>query len=127
MILGIRIMNFNFDADEDTLLLLDISKDFLVRYFNHAEDEAVELINRFYNDNKHRVTDDFYHHESSFRIAAMIHYFAFLKMGEPGFTKWLMENNFWTTPREALEHFDKRFFKHDDNQGESWLPGRTNS
>lgn len=103
-------MSFNFQTDDETLALLEVTRDFLVQYFNHTLRHAEGLIDTFYEENRARVPAHFYHHESSFRVAVMIHYFVHLKLKDEGFGDWMRANQFVETPREALEYFNEKYF-----------------
>lgn len=102
--------NFNFETDEETLVILEIARDFLMQYFNHTQEKSDILINTFYDRNRGRVDDDFYHHESSFRVATMAQYFIYLTGNEKDFINWLKKEKLWETPREAIEYFNKKYF-----------------
>lgn len=68
-------MTFHLGSDEETDLILEIAADLLVQYFQHEKGSADRLVRAFYEMNRGRVENEFYHHESSFRVAAMTHYF----------------------------------------------------
>ncbi len=97
--------------DEDTYKRLDIAGDFLGQYFEHPEALAVEMTISFFRHHGDQFTEDIIHHESSFRIAAAIHYFEFLNRSTEGFGDWLIESGNIQTPESAHAYFRERYFK----------------
>ena len=96
--------------EEDTFKLLDISLHFLVRFFGHSEHEARVLLKKFDSDFSEIYDEDVLHHESSYRIAAFIHYLVFLSGDGRALGEWLQEEGHVGTPPEAAEYFRKQYF-----------------
>ena len=103
-------MEFDFTTDEDTKLLLEIAVWCLSEYFGHSEDEAVHLVNAFYDKFKDLWEDSFYHHEMPFRVAARMHYVIHLGGKNSEFSEWIIGTEWNQAPREAIEYFQQRFF-----------------
>lgn len=96
--------------DDDTYKILDIAGDFLFQYFDHSAALAAELTISFFKHHGDRFTEDIMHHDSSFRIAAAIHYFEFLNRSTGGFGDWLIASGNIQTPDAALAYFRERYF-----------------
>ena len=97
--------------DDETQRLLQISVDFLSMFFGYDEVAAnnhMETFLRFYSKD---FDEDQLHHESSYRISAIVHYLIGLKGDKNKLQKWLVENiNNQKTPYEAIEYFRENYF-----------------
>jgi hypothetical protein len=96
--------------DSDTMRLLEISADFLIQYFAYGREEAEHLVSSFLDHFKEVYDEDFLHHESSYRLAAMIHYFESLHGPRERLGHWLAESGYQEEPREALAYFREKYF-----------------
>lgn len=103
-------MNFNFETDEDTVLLFEMVVWCLVKYFGHTEETSVGLVNDFCNKAKSRWEDDFYHHETPFRVAARIHYVSFMKGNNSEFADWVLTSKWGKPPQEAIDYYKRVFW-----------------
>ena len=105
-------MDFKFSTDEDTECLLEITIWCLEKYFGHDSTSALTSINNYYERNKKQVSDDFYHYEGSFHIAARVQYSEVLKLGRDrgdNFVNWLRDLGYYQVPHEALTYFRKHY------------------
>jgi hypothetical protein len=96
--------------DDDTYRLLDITLEFLRQYFGHSEDDAEALMTCFFNDFSKRFDEDGIHHESSYRMAAIIHYLSHQKGNPDALGDWLVSSGNNQAPSEALEYFREHYF-----------------
>ena len=96
--------------DEDTYRVLDIALYFLRKYFGHSEDEAKALMRCFFNDFAKRFDEDGIHHESSYRMAAIIHFLSHKKGSPDALGDWLLSSGHNQAPPEALEYFREHYF-----------------
>ncbi|MEI1373559.1 hypothetical protein PQG02_15460 [Nostoc sp. UHCC 0926] len=104
------MINFSFQTDEDTVCLFQIVIWCLKKYFCHTDNSAVEAINSYYEKNLKIHDDDFYHHETVFRVAVRIHYFEVLKGEANKFHDWIRESDYNYSPREAIDYFNTFYF-----------------
>lgn len=95
--------------DADTVRLLEITHHFLIAYFHHDCNEADRLMSEFLSAS--RYDEDFMHHESSFRLAAIIHYIHALGGDPSSVGTWLIDQGYNITPRDALEYFREHYFR----------------
>ena len=100
----------DFAVDDDTRRIFEITRDFLVQYFDHDEPAATTLVNEFYAKHASRWDDDVYHHHSSFRVAAMVHFYGHLGGMDAEFNAWRKANGLLDTPRDALAYFNSNYF-----------------
>jgi len=103
-------IKFEFSADEDTKRLFEIAVYFLERYFGYGQDEAVKLVNYYYNQRENKHDDDYYHHEGAFHVAVQIHYFIYLEKDIDHFPEWKLDHNLINTPREAIDYFHEHYY-----------------
>ncbi len=96
--------------DEDTFRLLEISTEFLIRFFEHTQEKADILMMKFLKSYSKYYDEDILHHESSYRIAAIVHYLIELKGSRETLGNWLVENGYNKQPPEALEYFRDHYF-----------------
>lgn len=96
--------------DDDTFRILDISLVFLVRFFGHSEAGAKELLREFNASFASYYDEDALHHESSYRVAAMIHYLVSLGGAREELGEWLHQEGHTSAPPEALEFFRENYF-----------------
>lgn len=96
--------------DEETFLVIDIAREFLTQYFGSSDSEArtqiAELLTRFPD----AFDEDGIHRDSSYGVAASASYL----IGQNGslreLSQWMYENGHNRVPRDALEHFNSRYF-----------------
>ena len=105
-------MKFNFDTDDDTRKLLEITVHFLQTYFGYEESDAISTIEAYYKQAHH--DDDYYHQLSSFHVAVRVHYFITLNGTYDNFVFWRRDNCLNTQPPEAAQHFRDYYFLQDD-------------
>ncbi len=105
-----RNLLLDCDYDKDTYRLLDIALLFLVRYFGHSDTEAEQLMVRFHQSFSQQFDEDAIHHESSYRLAAIIHYLVSMRGRRDGLGDWLSEEGHSSPPAEALEYFREHYF-----------------
>jgi hypothetical protein len=97
--------------DEETQRLLQISVDFLSMFFGYNEVEANKLMKSFLSLYSKNFDEDMLHHESSYRVSAIVHYLVGLNGERNKLQEWLVENiNNQRTPYEALEYFQEHYF-----------------
>jgi hypothetical protein len=97
--------------DEETERLLQISVDFLSKFFGYSKDESDDYMEKFLESYSNEFDEDMLHHESSYRISVIIHYLIGLKGERNNLQNWLVENiNNKRTPNEALEYFQEHYF-----------------
>lgn len=97
--------------DSDTLRVLEISLHFLDTYFGHNTDKGLELMKSFFDNHGDRFNEDNIHHQSSYRLSAIIHYYEFLKGENAGLGEWLRTNNHFQATGEAMEYFREKYFR----------------
>lgn len=96
--------------DDDTYKVLDIAHYFLGHYFGHSEENAGAIMVSFFQEYGSRFDENVVHHESAYRMAAIIHYLLHLK-GEPDkLGDWMLESGVNQQPSEALEYFREHYF-----------------
>jgi len=71
---------------------------------------ACRLLAEFVRQHGDRFDEDQLHHESSFRVAAIAHYFVVEHGSAEQLGDWLEQNNWKDAPAEALEYFRERYF-----------------
>jgi hypothetical protein len=103
-------MKFDFETDDESLKLFEITVHFLQVYFKYPAKEAVSMLNEYHRqwESIHQ-DDDFYHHIGAYESAVRIHYFQGLKADSRDYITWRMENGFNKTPREALEYWRNNY------------------
>jgi len=97
--------------EDDTYRVLDITLAFLVQYFEHSEADAAALMQHFFEHYSERFDEDAVHHESSYRMAAIIHYLSHKKGNPNELGDWLISSGNNQTPREALEYFREHYIE----------------
>jgi hypothetical protein len=97
--------------DEDTYTLIQIAVDFLVQYFGCTIDDANQAMIVFLQSYSSDFDEDALHHESSYRLAAIVHYLIRLKGSREQLGNWLVENGYNRTPFDAMDYFNKEYFK----------------
>lgn len=111
-------MKFVRPYDEDTEKILEIAVDFLSQYFGYGREEALQLTNDFLQTYGDRYDEDFFHHEMSYRVAAVIHYLQGLHGSTATLKKWLIENGHNQPPRESFEYFRQKFYSREPSEQE---------
>jgi hypothetical protein len=111
-----KLVNKNFE--NDTFRILDIALKFLETYFEHSPERAELAMKRFFETFSDRFGEDIIHHESSYRMAAIIHYLCDLKGDPDRLGHWLLEQKFNQTPVEALDYFRRHYFEKYRNSSE---------
>lgn len=96
--------------DDDTFKLLDIAHHFLEFYFGHLPEQASEIMVAFFNEFGPRFDENVVHHESSYRMAAIIHYLTYLKGSPDKLGDWMLETGTNHQPREAVEYFQEHYY-----------------
>ena len=99
--------------DDDTYRVLDIALTFLSQYFGHHGNDAKNLMKRFFSDFSDRFDEETIHHESSYRMAAIIHYLSYKKGNPNELGDWLISTGHHQAPPEALEYYRERYFTND--------------
>ncbi len=100
----------SYGYDDDTFRLLEISVDFLVRYFDHTPAKASELMIEFLKIHSEAYDEDDLHHDSSYRIAAMAHFLVAWGGAREDLGGWLIDQGHISPPPEALEYFREKYF-----------------
>lgn len=101
------------DFDADTIRVLEIAVDFLVRYFNHSRESAEHMMADFLETYGDRYDEDLIHHQSSYRVAATVHFVAGLEGSIDDAATWMVKEGHNNPPREALEYFREHYFEQD--------------
>ena|ERR1700744_1035376 len=103
--------NYNFEIDEDTIIVLNMVSRFLKKYFNYSsDDDVIAAINNFYlkkyaGENISDFVDLYFHHDHPFTVAGRIHFFnnANLRQQYGDMVSWLIAIKWWQVPEEAKE------------------------
>jgi hypothetical protein len=103
-------VEFAFTTDTDTKRLFEIAVHFLQQYFAYDLNDAVSLVNRYYQARATKHDDDYYHHEGSFQIAVQAHYFIGLSKDPAHYPEWKKEHGLINAPREAIDYFNEHYF-----------------
>jgi len=104
-------MKFDFKSDKETIALFELVVEFLGTYFGYNEQEAIMLVNNFYQFQKQRgLHDDDYHHDGAYRVTCNLQYLFVLKE-KVDFNKWAEENHFFNPPIEAINRYNEVFGK----------------
>jgi len=104
------------DYDDDTITVVNISIDMLVRYFGHTMSTAEDTMDRFFADYGEYYDEDFIHHESAYRFAAIAHYLSNLNGSRERVGEWLQDSGHAHSPGEANDYFWKKYY---DSNGET--------
>ncbi len=103
--------SYNFEVDEDTIIVLNIVSRFLKKYFNYSSDnDAIAAINNFYSkkydgENIRDFVDLYFHHDHPFTVAGHIHFLndPNLRQRYSDMVSYLRDINLWKIPEEAIE------------------------
>ncbi len=96
--------------DPDTVRILEIAETFLTKFFGHPASDASTLIESFLEIHGSRYDEDFLHHQSSYRVAALIHYLQAIGGDVSGASEWLVDQGHNNPPREAIDYFREHYF-----------------
>ena len=102
---------YNFEVDEDTMIVLNMICRFLKKYFNyHSDDDVIAAINNFYSkrysgEKESDFIDLYFHHDHPFFVAGNIHFQndTNLQQQYSNVVSWLRDINWWKVPEEAAE------------------------
>jgi hypothetical protein len=97
--------------DDDTFRILDIALTFLEQYFHYTPEDAELKMNVFLKDFSTRFDEDAIHHESSYRLAAIIHYLTGLNGNPNKLGDWMVANKFNQSPPDAMDYFRRHYFE----------------
>ncbi|MDW3193371.1 MAG: hypothetical protein R8G66_13445 [Cytophagales bacterium] len=105
-----KILLVNKFEDDDTHKILDIAMNFLKQYFDYSESRSEHILKSFFKEYGDIYDEDLIHHESSFKMAAIMHYKCTLKDHSGSVKDWLMESGYNSPPKEAMEYFRENYF-----------------
>ena len=108
--------NYNFEVDEDTIIVLNIISRFLKKYFKyHSDDDVIAAINNFYSKRRPDFSDKnemdfidlYFHHDHPFIVAGNIHFQnnTNLQQQYSDVVSWLRDIKWWKIPAEAAEEY----------------------
>jgi len=83
---------------------------FLQIYFGYTPEKAESFLKIFFLKFSSRFDEDAIHHESSYRMAAIIHYLIEIKGDPNGLGDWMIANRFNQPPADALAYFRENYF-----------------
>lgn len=98
------------EEDEDQTRLFSITRDFLQMYFGHTEESARVTLERFLDRYGDLYDEYFFFHESSYRLAAIIHFVEDLHGSVDDVHDWITNSPHATPPTAAVEHFNRSFW-----------------
>ena len=99
--------------DEDTTKLLEIAIWNLQRFFGLTEPLSRKLVAGFYNRFHELWSDDFYHEEMPYRVAARVYFVMHLGRKNSEFGNWFYDSPWRDTPQEAITYFREAYFDPD--------------
>lgn len=104
-------MNWKSDLhfDSNAMLLIEISRYFLGRYFKHKPLEADGLINRFFETYSY-IDENYVHHNSSWKLANAIHYTMFINGKLGGLAEWQVNNGLMNPSDGAILYMKQRYW-----------------
>lgn len=90
-------------------LLLSITKDFLVQYFEHSSSDAEKMIIKFFRKYDY-IDEDFIHHEMSWSIATAVHFSMHLNGERGDLREWEKQNGYLDPPDNAVAYMKKHYW-----------------
>lgn len=85
------------NSDEETVLLFEVASDVLVKYFYYEMDDAIELMNNFFEEfgtGNPDIDDLYFHHDGPYQLACKVYYCHVFGTLD-GWVKWLRANGHW--------------------------------
>ncbi len=106
-------LNYPNSFDDDDQKLFSIAIHFLTEYFNHTEKEARLMVDEFISSYLPNYDIDWLHHDSSYRLAVLVHYLCFVRGDPKKLPDWEVDNGYNIPPAESFQYFREHYFIHE--------------
>lgn len=99
------------EFDLDTVKILQIAQDFLIKYYSCDKEEAEVLIDDFLESHQDKLDEDLIHFYSSYRLAGLAYIVIREKKTLESANEILVEKGRHNPPQSAMEYFRENYFE----------------